>query len=73
MTDPDWTPARVRALRDRLAVSQTELARRVPCHRNAVVWWESGRRTPTGLYAAALDRLERDAPQREPAATDAGR
>lgn len=52
-----WTPEAVRDLRARLGLTQDQFAARLGCHRMAVVFWESGKRTPTGLYAAALDRL----------------
>ena len=57
----DWTPDRVRALRAKLGVTQHQLADRLGCHRNAIALWETGKRTPTGLYAQSLQSLE-DAP-----------
>lgn len=57
----DWTPDRVRALRARLGYTQHQLADRIGCHRQAIANWETGQRTPTGLYAQSLQSLE-DAP-----------
>ncbi len=53
-----WTPERIRTLRARLGLTQHQLADRLSCHRNAIALWETGKRTPTGLYAAALQSLE---------------
>ena len=54
---PELTPDTVRALRQRLGVTQDQLAARLGCSTQAVSFWERGTRTPTGLYAAALRRL----------------
>lgn len=54
----DWTPNRVRALRARLGYTQHQLADRIGCHRQAIANWETGQRTPTGLYAQSLQSLE---------------
>ena len=54
----DWTADRVRALRSRLGLTQHQFAARIGCHRQAVANWESGQRTPTGLYATSLQSLE---------------
>ena len=52
-------PRRVRALRRRLGLTQEQLAHRLGCTVNAVARWERGVRTPTGLYAQAVEDLER--------------
>jgi putative transcriptional regulator len=52
-----WTPEAVRDLRHRLGLTQTQFAARLGCSIQAVQHWEHGLRTPTGLYAAVLDRL----------------
>lgn len=57
----DWTPDRIRAIRAKLGLNQYQFAERLGCHRNAVALWETGKRTPTGLYAQSLQSLE-DAP-----------
>ncbi len=54
---PELTPDTVRALRQRLGVTQDQLAARLGCSTQAVSFWERGTRTPTGLYAAALRQL----------------
>ena len=57
MNRANWTPEAVRDLRRRLGVTQQQMADRLGCHLRAIGQWEQGTRTPTGLYAAALDRL----------------
>ena len=53
----------VRALRQRLGMTQGEFADAIGCHWKAVQRWEAGERTPQGLYRRALmelaDRAER--------------
>jgi DNA-binding transcriptional regulator YiaG len=53
-----WTAEGVKALRTYLGLSQSQFARLVGCHVRAVSQWERGVRTPTGLYAQALDTLK---------------
>lgn len=52
----DWPPL-VRAIRSRLGLSQGGLAEMLCCNRGTVIRWESGERTPTGLYKRELRRL----------------
>ncbi len=54
---PELTPDTVRALRQRLGVTQDQLAARLGGSTQAVSFWERGTRTPTGLYAQAVRRL----------------
>lgn len=53
----ELTPATIRALRQRLGLTQAGLAARLGCTTQAVAFWEQGRRTPTGLYAREVRRL----------------
>ena len=52
-----WTAEGVKALRLALGLSQSQFAKRIGCHVRAVSQWERGLRTPSGLYAKALDGL----------------
>jgi DNA-binding transcriptional regulator YiaG len=54
-----WTAEGVKALRVSLGLSQSQFANLIGCHVRAVSQWERGLRTPTGLYAKALDDLQR--------------
>jgi transcriptional regulator with XRE-family HTH domain len=56
-----WTAEGIKALRLSLGLSQSQFAQLIGCHVRAVSQWERGKRTPTGLYAKALDTLERSA------------
>lgn len=51
------TPERIKALRASLGLTQFHFAIRLGVSPQAVAHWEQGRRTPTGLYAQALDDL----------------
>lgn len=53
-------------LRIRLGLTQAELASMLGCHPMAVSQWERGVRTPTGLYAAAINRLMIQPPAAKP-------
>lgn len=54
-----WTAEGVKALRTSLGLSQSQFANLIGCHVRAVSQWERGLRVPTGLYAKALDALQR--------------
>ena len=57
-TDPialDFRPLRQR--RRLLDITQAALARRVGVHRNAVSYWEHGRRVPSALELARVGRV----------------
>lgn len=66
------TPESIRSLRQRLGLTQEQLAARLGCSTQAVSFWERGTRTPTGLYAQAMRRVFADtealtsAPPEEP-------
>lgn len=49
--------ADIKALRERLGLSQMEMAARLGTTLTTVYRWEKGQRSPTGLYAKALARL----------------
>ena len=53
--------AEIRALRNRLGLSQHALAQRLGTTVTTVYRWECGLRHPTGLYRRALEQLARDA------------
>jgi DNA-binding transcriptional regulator YiaG len=55
----------VRALRQRLGMTQPELAEAIGCHWKTVQNWELGRKTPHGLYRRALERLAEQAERQE--------
>ena len=55
---PTGSPgADVRAWRIREGVTQMELAGRVGCTANAVVWWEAGKRVPLPVCAQRLEQI----------------
>ena len=49
--------ARIRALRDKLGITQPELARRVGCDASLVSKWESGKQAPNAHRMARLADL----------------
>lgn len=53
-----WDSTAIRDLRARLEMNQEELARRLGVSVSSVQKWETGARTPVGLYARALDSLD---------------
>ena len=64
--DTKWTPERIRALRNKLGLTQAELAERLglPTYGGSaprVADLESGRRRPSGPVVRLLDMLEREA------------
>lgn len=60
MAEEPLTPERIRALRRQLGLTQAEFAHRLGVSMQAVSFWERGTRTPTGLYARAIQSLLRD-------------
>lgn len=52
-----WTPEGIKALRTSLGLTQRQFAERLGVHPMAVHYWETGKRSPTGLYLKALDAL----------------
>lgn len=62
----DLTAETIRAVRQRLGLTQAQFAERLGCSTQAVSFWERGARTPTGLYARAVRRLLALAPPEEP-------
>lgn len=63
------TATEIKALRLRLGLTQVQFAEQIGCSVRAVWFWEHGKRTPTGLYAAQLELLARDAGNDDPKAT----
>ncbi len=51
------TPEAIRLARQRLGLTQVQMAERIGCAAIAVSYWERGVRTPTGLYARAVRAL----------------
>jgi DNA-binding transcriptional regulator YiaG len=65
----DVASGRVRAIRERARLSQSEVARAVDVHWTTIAHWEAGRRVPRGEAAARyaeflwqLDLMTREAP-----------
>lgn len=55
------TAEEIRAIRQRLGVSQSELAERMGLTRDAVANWENGRNSPNGASEVLLRQLEKAA------------
>lgn len=53
-----WTPKRIIAIRDALAMHQRRFAETLGVTRETVCRWEHGQRTPHGLSVRALLELE---------------
>ena len=51
------TPEAIRDVRQRLGLTQVQLAEWIGCTPIAVSYWERGTRTPTGLYARAVQAV----------------
>jgi DNA-binding transcriptional regulator YiaG len=51
------TPETIRTARLRLGLTQLQFADRIGCSSLAVSFWERGTRSPTGLYARAVQQL----------------
>jgi DNA-binding transcriptional regulator YiaG len=66
---PELTPETIRALRQRLGLTQAGLAERLGCTTQAVAFWEQGRRSPTGLYAREVRRLLAETETTDPPGT----
>jgi DNA-binding transcriptional regulator YiaG len=47
----------IRSARQRLGLTQLQFAARIGCSVLAVSFWERGTRSPTGLYARAVQQL----------------
>lgn len=60
MPNQRLTPELIRSLRHQLGLTQTEFAQRLGVSMQAVSFWERGTRTPTGLYAKAIQSLLHD-------------
>ncbi|KKN11615.1 hypothetical protein LCGC14_1024760 [marine sediment metagenome] len=54
-------PDEIRTLRERLGLTQADLAKRLCLSRPAVAAWESGRNTPTGPAQMLLQQLQVEA------------
>lgn len=52
----------IKALRERLGLTQTQMAERIGCAQGAIAMWENDNRTPRGLYARAVRALMRESP-----------
>ncbi len=57
MSQTEWSPERIRALRKTAGLSQAEMARHLEVAPHTLVRWENGKSRPTGLYASALERF----------------
>ena len=53
----DVSPTAIRIARQRLGLTQVQLAERIGCTPIAVSYWERGTRRPTGLYARAVQAI----------------
>jgi DNA-binding transcriptional regulator YiaG len=54
------TGKEIKAIRERLGLTQTELADKLGITRNAVTLWEIGQRNPSSLAALAIKALEKE-------------
>lgn len=59
-------PIDVKALRERLGLSQVELAKRIPVHELTVSRWENGHMQPSAMAREHLKRVEDELTQKEP-------
>jgi DNA-binding transcriptional regulator YiaG len=62
MEDVPLNGEMIRALRERLQLTQTAFADRIGCAQGAVAMWEAGQRHPRGLYAKAVRALMKESP-----------
>lgn len=62
----------IKALRERLGLTQVQFAERVGCAQGAVAMWEANQRRPRGLYARAVRVLMKESPPKRPAPNDPG-
>lgn len=54
---PEWTAERIRSIRERLDITQTELANEIGVVLRCVQYWEEGRK-PSRLAVKALEAIE---------------
>jgi DNA-binding transcriptional regulator YiaG len=59
---PAVSPEEIRQLRDRLGLTQQQMAEKLQTTVTTISRWENGARKPRGLYAKALDRLSNRPP-----------
>jgi len=52
-----WTPEKIRALRERLGLTQQALAVRLGIAVTAISRWENGKHTPSPMACKSLDSL----------------
>ncbi len=57
----DWTPERIRALRQKMGLSQREFAKQINVRQATVSDWETGKHPPTGAVLVLFDMLEKEA------------
>jgi DNA-binding transcriptional regulator YiaG len=50
-------PDRIKAARERLGLSQSQAARKWGFPKQTISAWETGVRTPTGLYGQKIERI----------------
>jgi len=53
----EWTPGRIKQMRNNLGVSQGELARRMGVRQATVSDWETGKQSPSPMARRLLDRI----------------
>jgi DNA-binding transcriptional regulator YiaG len=53
----EWTPGRIKQVRENLGVSQGELARRMGVRQATVSDWETGKQSPSPMARRLLDRM----------------
>lgn len=53
----EWTPGRIKQMRENLGVSQGELARRMGVRQATVSDWETGKQSPSPMARRLLDRI----------------
>jgi putative transcriptional regulator len=56
---PDYTPEEIRALRERLNISQSVLASVINASANSIQKWERGAKRPSGTALKLLNLLDR--------------
>ena len=54
----NWTPEEIKALRERLGLTQEDFARKVLVRACTVNRWENGKNLPTALAIEKLNELE---------------
>jgi DNA-binding transcriptional regulator YiaG len=63
MATNTWTPARIKALRERYGEKQEEFARRFRITVHTLRFWEQGQGKVSGPATVILDQLEANAPE----------